>query len=87
MSRKILCYDLHGGDSSDYQEVYDYIEGELNGTRATESVFIFFSKNDNKVLRDDFVDRFGNNSISVLVNDFPPGACWNNVDNASKWKQ
>ena len=86
MARKILCYDLHGGNSSDYQDVYDYVEEELNGTRATESVFIFFSKNDNKVLRDDFVSRFGDN-VSVLVNDFPPSACWSGIENANKWKQ
>ncbi len=41
MSRKILCYDLHGADSSNYQDVYDYVENKLNGTRATESVFVF----------------------------------------------
>ena len=86
MSRKILCYDLHGADSGNYQAIYDYIEEKLNGTRATESVFIFFSAEDNKHLRDDFVNRFGKN-ISVLVNDFPPGASWHEIDNANKWKQ
>lgn len=86
MSRKILCYDLHGSDSTEYQDVYDYIEETLNGTRATESVFIFFSSSDNKDLRDDFVGRFGND-VSVIVNDFPSGACWNEINNADKWKQ
>ncbi len=86
MVRKILCYDLHGADSDDYQDVYDYIEDNLSGTRATESVFIFFSDRDNKNLRDDFVKKFGKD-VSVLVNDFPYVACWNGIDNTNKWKQ
>ena len=86
MSRKILCYDLHGADSDDYQDVYEYIEDELEGTRATESVFVFFSDKENNVLRDDFVNRFGRN-VSVLVNDFPLGACWSGIDNANGWKR
>ena len=85
MSRKILCYDLHDADRDDYQEVYDYIEEKLNGTRATESVFIFFSDLDNKSLRDTFVQKFGK-GISVLVNDFPANAAWDNIENTSRWK-
>lgn len=86
MSRKILCYDLHGADSEDYNDVYDYIEKQLDGTRATESVYIFFSDSTNAVLRDTFVEKFGND-VSVLVNDFPKGAYWNEIEDSNKWKQ
>ena len=85
MSRKILCYDLHGVDSSNYQNVYDYVENKLNGTRATESVFVFFSNNDNKNLRDDFVNRFGKD-VSIIINDFPQGAAWNEIEKTERWK-
>ena len=82
--RKILCYDLHGANSEDYNDVYEYIEGQLSGTRATESVYIFFSNLDNKSLRDDFVKRFGKD-VSVLVNDFPKGAKFHNIKEYSNW--
>ena len=84
MSRKILCYDLHDADRDDYQEVYDYIEEKLNGTRATESVFIFFSDQKNEDLRDIFVQKFGK-GISVLVNDFPQGASFSGIIDNEKW--
>lgn len=84
MERKILCYDLHDANAADYQDVYDYIETELDGTRATESVYIFFSDSSNSTLRDDFVNRFGK-GVSIIVNSFPTGACCKNIDNSEKW--
>lgn len=84
--RKILCYDLHGADSDDYNEVYEYIEEQLDGTRATESVYIFFSDLKNETLKTDFVNRFGK-GVSILVNDFPTGASWNKIDGTNKWRQ
>ena len=84
MSRKILCYDLHGANRDDYQEVYDYIENDLDGTRATESVFIFFSNRSNKELKKEFVSRFGKD-VSVLVNDFPQGASFSGISDNEKW--
>ena len=83
-TRKILCYDLHGADSEDYNDVYSYIEDELDGTRATESVYIFFSKEGNGKLRDTFVEKFGKD-VSVLVNDFPQGAHWNKIEDSDNW--
>ena len=84
MTRKILCYDLHGANSDDYNEVYDSIEKRLNGTRATESVFIFFSDKTNKELRDELATRFGKD-ISLLVNDFPYSAYTWYIKNSDKW--
>lgn len=85
MKRKIICYDIHGGDSGSYNEVYSFIEKELSGTRATESVYICFSDKDNNDIRDIISKKFGED-VSVLVNDFPLGAAWYNLNDASKWK-
>ena len=84
MQRKILCYDLHGANSDDYNEVYDYIEKRLNGTRATESAFIFFSDRNNKELRDEFVTKFGKN-VSLLINDFPCATATWRIKDSEKW--
>lgn len=85
MKRKIICYDLHGADSNDYLNIYDYIEVSLKGVRATESVFVAFTDISNSELRDKLSNMFGGN-ISVIVNDFPVGASWVNLRNADKWK-
>ncbi len=84
MNRKILCYDLHGADSSDYKEVYSYIEDTFYGTRATDSVYILYSSKNNEELRDIFLNKFGND-VSVLVNDFPKGAQSFNLENSENW--
>lgn len=84
MKRKILCYDLHGANSDDYNKAYDYIEKYLNGTRATESVFIFYSDKTNKELRDEFLIRFGK-KVSLLINDFPYSAYTWQIENREKW--
>ena len=84
MNRKILCYDLHGANSDDYSDVYDYIEKRMNGTRATESVFIFFSIKTNKELRDELATKFGK-GISFLINDFPCAASTWHIKDSDKW--
>ena len=85
MPRNSVCYDLNGADKDDYQDIYDYIEYNLNGTRATESVFIIFSDLDNKSLRDTFIQKFGKD-VSVLANDFPANEAWDNPENTSRWE-
>ena len=45
--RKILCYDLHGADSEDYNDLYEEIENNYSGTRTTESTFVIFSEKTN----------------------------------------
>lgn len=85
MGRKILCYDLHGADSDDYQDVYDYIENTLKGYRATESVYVFNSNLKNSELCDDFKLRFGDD-VSLVVGDLPAGVSTNKIDTFSKWK-
>ena len=84
MKRKILCYDLHGADSSDYQEVYNYIEDTFYGTRATDSVYILYSSKSNKELCDIFLNKFGND-VSILVNDFPKEASFRNIKDYKNW--
>lgn len=85
MKRKIICYDLHGGNPEDYSSVYEFIEFSLKGVRATESVYIGFSDISNSELRDKLSNMFGEN-ITVLVNDFPVGASWYNLKDSEKWK-
>ena len=45
------------------------------------SLYIFFFNKDNSNLKDDFVNRFGNN-VSLIVNSIPSGDYWKNIKNS-----
>ena len=83
--RKILCYDLHGADAGDYQDFYDYLEENYKAYRVNESVFVFFSDEENKTLKEEFLKHLGKDA-SFFVADLPSRVAVYGIENFESWR-
>lgn len=80
-NRKIICYDLHGADRDDYNDLYEYIEKTYNGVRATESVYVIDTVINPGDIRDSLIKLCGKRKISILVGPLPFGVHTSNIPN------